>query len=108
MRRRTAAWADALARGQPIHEAARDAKFPDLFVSMLATVRDSGSLLQVLGFLWRHYEYRFVRTRALLQAAYVPIVVVVMGSLVAVLGASLLRPMAMLSQHLSISVSGGF
>jgi type II secretory pathway component PulF len=65
-------------------------------------------LLQVLGFLWRHYEYRFVRTRALLQAAYVPIVVVVMGSLVAVLGASLLRPMAMLSQHLSISVSGGF
>ncbi len=108
MRHRTVAWADAVARGQPIHEAARDARFPDLFVSMLATARDSGSLLEVLRFLWRHYEYRFVRTRAVIQAAYVPIVVVLMGSLVAILGASLLKPMAMMSQYISSSISGGF
>ncbi|MGD0464045.1 MAG: type II secretion system F family protein [Tepidisphaeraceae bacterium] len=108
MRHRTAAWADAIARGQPIHEAARFAGFPDLFVSMLATVRDSDGLLQVLEFLWRHYEYRFVRTRTVIQAAYVPIVVFLMGAMVALLGVSLLKPMAMMNQHIAGSISGGF
>jgi type IV pilus assembly protein PilC len=108
MRHRVTAWADAVSRGQPIHEAARSARLPDLFVAMLATVRDSTGLLQVLGFLWRHYEYRFLRTRTFLQAAYVPIVVFLMGSMVALLGTSLLKPMAMLNEHLAIHISGGF
>jgi type IV pilus assembly protein PilC len=108
MRNRTAAWADAVAHGQPIHEAARSAHFPDLFVAMLATVRDSTGLLQVLEFLWRHYEYRFVRTRTLFQAAYVPIIVFLMGAMVALLGVSLLKPLALLSEHIATHISGGF
>jgi type IV pilus assembly protein PilC len=107
MRRRISAWADAVAHGQPIHQAARMAQFPDLFVAMLATVRDSTGLLQVLGFLWRYYEYRFDRTRTILQAAYVPAIVLVMGSLVALLGVSLLKPMALLSLHIANHISGG-
>jgi type IV pilus assembly protein PilC len=108
MRIRAAAWADAVALGQPIHEAARQAHFPDLFVAMLATVRDSNGLLQVLEFLWRHYEYRFIRTRTFLQASYVPIIVFIMGTMVALLGIALLKPMALLSEHLAVHVSGGF
>ncbi len=82
--------------------------FTDLFVGMLATVRDSAGLLQVLEFLFRHYEYRFVRTRAVLQASYVPIIVFVMGTMVALLGVALMRPLALLSEHIAIHVSGGF
>jgi type IV pilus assembly protein PilC len=108
MRNRTAAWAAAVAQGQPIHVAARHARFPDLFVGMLATVRDSAGLLQVLEFLFRHYEYRFVRTRALLQASYVPIIVFLMGTMVALLGVALMKPLALLSEHIAVHVSGGF
>ena len=108
MRDRTAAWAEAVAHGQPIHEAARQAHFPDLFVAMLATVRDSTGLLQVLEFLFRHYEYRVVRTRTLLQASYVPIVVFLMGTMVALLGVSLIKPLTLLSEHIAIHISGGF
>jgi type II secretory pathway component PulF len=108
MRYRTTAWADAVTRGQPLHEAARFARMPDLFVSMLATVRDSDGLLQVLGFLWRYYEYRFVRTRAILQAAYVPVIVFLMGAMVAILGLSIIQPLTSMMDHLARHVSGGF
>ncbi len=108
MRRRTTAWAEAVAQGQPIYDAARSARMPHLFVSMLATTRDSDGLVQVLGFLWRYYEFRFVRARAILQAAYVPAVVFLMGALVAILGLSLFQPLTMLSEHLSQNILGGF
>ena len=75
---------------------------------MLATVRDSTGLLQVLEFLFRHYEYRVVRTRTLLQASYVPIVVFLMGTMVALLGVSLIKPLTLLSEHIAIHISGGF
>ncbi len=108
MRHRITAWADAVTRGQPIPAAARYARLPDLFVAMLATTRDSNGLQQVLSFLWRHYEYRFIRTRTILQAAYVPIIVFIMGGMVALLGVSLLKPLALLSEHIAIHISGGF
>lgn len=108
MRRRAEAWAEGVAQGQSIHQAARSARMPHLFVSMLATTRDSDGLVQVLGFLWRYYEFRFVRARAILQGAYVPVVVFLMGALVAILGLALFQPLAMLSEHLSHYISGGF
>ncbi|MGA2443346.1 MAG: type II secretion system F family protein, partial [Tepidisphaeraceae bacterium] len=96
MRRRAAAWANAVTRGQSMHEAARHAHMPELFAAMLATVRGDDSLRQVLAFLWRHYEYRFSRARAVLQAAYGPAIVFFFGSLVALVGVAIIQPIAML------------
>jgi type II secretory pathway component PulF len=103
MRRRAAAWAAAVTRGQSMHEAARNAHMPELFAAMLATVCGDDSLRQVLAFLWRHYEYRFSRARAVLRAAYVPAIVFFFGSLVAFVGVALMQPMAAL-----IRVIGGY
>jgi type IV pilus assembly protein PilC len=108
MRRRAAAWAEAVTRGQSMHDAARHARMPELFAAMLATVRGDDSLRQVLAFLWRHYEYRFSRTRAVLQAAYVPAIVLSFGALVALVGTALIQPIAMLNLHIATHVSGGF
>jgi type IV pilus assembly protein PilC len=107
MRRRTAAWADAITRGEPISPAARRAHLPHLFVAMLATTRDSAGLLQVLGFLWRHYEYRLIRAKAILESACVPVIVFLMGGLVAFLGLSMFQPITMLSQYLGGYAAGG-
>ncbi|MGD0766612.1 MAG: type II secretion system F family protein [Tepidisphaeraceae bacterium] len=103
MRRRAAAWAAAVNSGQSMQEAARHARMPELFAAMLATVRGDDSLRQVLAFLWRHYEYRFSRARAVLQAAYVPAIVFFFGSLVALVGVAIIQPIAML-----IRVIGGY
>jgi type II secretory pathway component PulF len=109
MRYRTAAWARAVTEGQTMHEAARYARMPELFASMLATVRSNDSLLQVLGFLWRYYEYRVSRTRAVIQALCVPVIVLGLGVIVGILGMSLMQPMAMLSEHIASQIyPGGF
>ena len=108
MRYRTAAWANAVTEGRTMHEAARYARMPELFTSMLATVRNNDSLLQVLGFLWRYYEYRVSRARAVLQALYVPVIVFVMGLFVAIIGMSLTQPMARLCDIAARTYPGGF
>jgi type II secretory pathway component PulF len=108
MRYRAVAWAEAVGRGQPMHEAARYARMPRLFTSMLATVRNETVFLQVLGFLRRSYEYRFTRTRAIAQSLCVPVVVFFFGAIVALVGTSLLQPIAMLSEHIARQISGGF
>jgi type II secretory pathway component PulF len=110
LRYRAGAWAQAVAQGQSMHEAARYARMPELFAAMLATVRNDESLLQVLGFLWRNYEFRFSRARAIAQAAYVPAIVLLFGSLVAFIGCSLMLPISTLMDRLSATVlsSGGF
>jgi type II secretory pathway component PulF len=101
LRYRAVAWAEAVSRGQPMHEASRYARMPELFTAMLATVRNDESLLQVLGFLWRSYEFRFSRARAIAQAAYVPIIVLFFGSLVAFIGLSLMLPITAMTNALS-------
>jgi type IV pilus assembly protein PilC len=108
MRRRVAAWAAAVARGQSMPDAARRAHMPELFAAMLATVRGDDSLRQVLAFLRRHYEFRFSRARAVLQAAYVPAIVFFFGALVALVGMALIQPIAILNQHIAGYVLGGF
>jgi type II secretory pathway component PulF len=107
MRYRTEAWARAVAQGQSMQEAARYARMPELFASMLATVRGNESMLQVLRFLWRYYEYRVSRARAVIQALYVPAVVIGLGAIVALIGVALMQPMAMLSEHIAGQISGG-
>jgi type II secretory pathway component PulF len=107
MRYRASAWARAVNDGQTMHEAARHARMPELFASMLATVRGGESLQQVLGFLWRYYEYRVGRTRAVLQAMVVPAIVLSLGAIVGIIGISLLQPMAMLTTHIAGEIYGG-
>ncbi len=108
MRYRAGAWSDAVARGQSLCDGARYARMPRLFIAMMATVRGSDSLLEVLGFLRRHYEYRFSRTRAVIASAFVPVVVVALGSAVALVGVSMMQPIARLCDFLSAHYQGGF
>jgi type II secretory pathway component PulF len=108
LRYRASAWSDAVARGQSLCDGARYARMPRLFIAMMATVRGSDSLLEVLGFLRRHYEYRFSRTRAVIQSAFVPVVVVALGSAVALVGVSMMQPIARLCDFLSTHYQGGF
>jgi type II secretory pathway component PulF len=100
MRRRVAAWAAGVSAGQPMHEAARKAGMPEFFAAMLATVRGTQAMEQVLAFLRKHYEYRLSRARAILQAAYVPLVAVFFGAIVAWVAMALLQPMTMLIETL--------
>jgi type IV pilus assembly protein PilC len=109
LRYRAIAWAQAVSQGQTMHEAARYARMPRLFTSMLATVRSNDSLIQVLSFLWRYYEYRVSRARAVFQALYIPVIVITMGLLVGTIGMALMQPMAMLSEHIASTIyPGGF
>jgi len=108
LRYRASAWSDAVARGQSLCDGARYARMPPLFIAMMATVRGSDSLLEVLGFLRRHYEYRFSRARAVIASALVPVVVVVLGSAVALVGVSMMQPIARLCDFLSAHYQGGF
>jgi type II secretory pathway component PulF len=108
LRYRLHAWADAVENGRNIHEAARYARLPSLFVRFLATARSDEDLGQVLKFLWRHYEFNFARTRAMLRAMYVPIVVLAMGILVAIVGLSLFQPLCLFINDLARQIEGGF
>jgi type II secretory pathway component PulF len=108
MRDRASAWADGVARGESIHEAARYARMPRLVVAMLATVRNEGTMSQVLGFLRRHYDYRFSRARAIADAACVPAITFFFGAVVALVGASLMQPIAVLNENIARHILGGF
>jgi len=109
LRHRASVWATLVSQGQPMHEAARQAKLPELFAALLATVRGGQSFSQVLEFLWRHYEYRVDRTRAVIVALFLPVMVFTLGACVALVGASLFMPMVSLTNALSgVAPTGGF
>jgi type IV pilus assembly protein PilC len=107
LRYRAGAWADAVARGQNLADGARYARMPRLMTAMLATVRGSDSLLEVLAFLRRHYQYRFSRARAVMQAALVPLIVLMLGLAVGFVAVSLMQPIAMLTSHIAFLQQGG-
>jgi type IV pilus assembly protein PilC len=109
LRQRASVWATLVSQGHPMHEAARQAKLPELFAALLATVRGGQSFSQVLEFLWRHYEYRVDRTRAIIRALILPTMVITLGICVAFVGASLFMPMVALTNSLSgVAPTGGF
>ena len=107
MRFRVAQWADAIERGQPLHEAARLAEMPGLMVAMLATVRNTDDLGEIFSFLHRHYEFRFSRRRELLRALYIPFVVMLMGALVLLIELSIFQPLIALITA-EARLTGGF
>jgi general secretion pathway protein F len=99
--RRAAQWSAEIQSGRPMPQAAREAGFPKLISAMLATVRDEQGLAAVMIYLSQFYEFRFARTRTILRAVYVPAVVLVMGSMVALLALSVFQPMIVLIQMTS-------
>jgi type II secretory pathway component PulF len=107
MRRRMQKWNDGLARGLLPDEAARAAELPRFFVGMLATARANGELPDVLRFVARFYQERFVLHRELLRAAYLPAVTFIMGIIVACVGLGLLLPMARLAASMGTATRGG-
>ncbi|MDP9173478.1 MAG: type II secretion system F family protein [Planctomycetota bacterium] len=107
VRRRAEICAQKIQAGQPLGPAARHAGLPPLLSGMLATARDDQSLLAVTSFLANFYEYRFARAQAILRAAYVPAVVFILGTVVAVIALSVFQPMVALTRA-TARYAGGF
>jgi type IV pilus assembly protein PilC len=103
LRRRVDRWAAQIGEGVSISDAARGARLPRLIAAMLAPVRSGDELAQALAFLARHYQTRVERARILLRAAYIPIVVTLMGICVGFVAMSLMMPLAHLIQSIDFS-----
>lgn len=89
-------WSDELRRGQSLTQSARTARMPGIVIGMLSTAVQTADVAEVFRFLGRYYASRFSRAMALLQGAFVPIVVFVMGSIVAWLALSIFLPLMQL------------
>jgi type II secretory pathway component PulF len=84
-------------------QAAAEAGIPRLIPATLAPARSAEDLAQGLEFLARHYQTRVNRAEILLRAAYIPLVVGVMGICVGFVALSLFQPLVDL-----IKVTGTF
>ena len=107
LKERLREWARLVANGQDLQSAARDAGMPSLVCGMLATARSAEDAAAVFRFLARYYRGRFSRISAFVEAATVPVLVLIMGLIVAIVAVSMFAPMTSLIQHIS-SRSGGF
>jgi len=107
MRFRVAQWADAIERGQPLHDAARAAHMPPLMIGMLAAVRSVDDLGDIFSFLARYYEFRFSHRREMLRALYIPFVVAAMGVVVLLIALSVFQPLILMIQAMT-HFPGGF
>lgn len=101
LHRRINKWADQITAGLSTSDAARKARLPDLISAMLAPARSADDLAQALVFLARHYQTRYDRARIILHAAYIPIVVTIMGICVGFVALSMFVPMVDLIQATS-------
>jgi len=107
MGRRVQKWNQGLSRGLSADEAAAEARLPRFFVGMLGTARASGDLPEVLRFVARYYHDRFVLYRELLRAAYLPMVTLFMGVVVAGIALGLFLPLTQLIVSMGTSMRGG-
>jgi type II secretory pathway component PulF len=89
--RRIARWREEVEGGASLADGARRARLPHVLVGMLEA--STTDLAEVFRFLSRYYATRFSRTQALLRGAFVPVVAVTMGAVVAVVGLSLFVPL---------------
>jgi type II secretory pathway component PulF len=105
--RRAITWAKGLRSGQSLSIAARAAGMPRLICGMLATVRDETGLSAVMIFLAQYYDYRFARSRAIVRAAYVPLVVLALGAMVTLIALAIFQPMIDMI-HANSLYKGGF
>jgi type IV pilus assembly protein PilC len=102
LRRRIANWAMRLAAGIPADQAAREARLPNLFAGMIGPSAGGGAgSVAAFEFLADYYASRFSRSRELLRAAAVPLLVLVFGALVLFIIVALFMPMLELVDHLN-------
>jgi type II secretory pathway component PulF len=90
---RLAHWAQSVANGAPLSEAARQAWMPRLVWSMLSSVGSGDDAAGVFQFLARYYASRFSRLSALVRGATVPAIVLVFGVLVALVTLGMFLPL---------------
>ncbi|HEX8525090.1 MAG TPA: type II secretion system F family protein [Tepidisphaeraceae bacterium] len=90
---RTYRWAEGVAGGASIHVAARQAWLPSLVWGMLSTATQENDAVNALRFLARYYRSRFARTAAFVQAATVPLIVMIFGVIVGFVAMSLFVPL---------------
>jgi type II secretory pathway component PulF len=96
MQRRVSRWGDGVMVGQLPPDAARTARMPALLVGMLATARQASDTAEVFAFVSRFYASRFDRRRELLRGAYIPVMTLVMGVIVAIIALALFLPLQQL------------
>lgn len=104
LRRRLRRFADALRVGQPLRDAAEDARLPKLMVGMLATGQAVSDPLQVFDFLGRYYANRFSRTATLIQASVLPGIVLTIALIVGWIVYSVMLPLAVLIDDAAMKV----
>jgi type II secretory pathway component PulF len=102
LRQRVSRWAGGLAGGQDPAAAGRAARMPPAVVGLLATSASAGAL----RFAARFYAGRLAVRRALLAAAFVPVVTTAIGLLVALVALALFLPIRDMIDHLSPNVGG--
>jgi type IV pilus assembly protein PilC len=107
LRERVERWISEISRGESIGEAARAARMPRLVCGMLGTATQTSDVAPVLRFLGRYYATRFSRAAMFLEAAFVPVIVGVMGFFVAWLMLSIMAPLVGLINSLSTYPKGG-
>ncbi|MGA2582399.1 MAG: type II secretion system F family protein [Tepidisphaeraceae bacterium] len=104
--RRLRQWASRITQGTPLPQAAKEAGMPALLVGLLPAAAGSDALAATLSFLAKHYETRLATTRALLRSFYIPILILVMASAVAMLGMAIFQSTTLCAMAASHYKSG--
>jgi type II secretory pathway component PulF len=101
LRAKIGRWADAIQRGEALHQGAKIAGMAQLVCGTLAIAQFSGDPVSALHFLERYYRGRYSRMAAFLRALGVPILVVSMGAIVLLAALALFEPLLALMDTLS-------
>ncbi len=99
LRRRATLWFGRMRQGVAPAEAARLSRMPSLLTGLLATAASGDGVAGSLRFAARFYAGRSAARRAVLSAAYVPLVTLVLGVIVALVALSLFLPICSLIDH---------
>lgn len=94
-------WGEAMTNGVPLADAGRKAKLPALLVGMLSTARGTDGAKHAFSFLARYYQSRVTAAAAIVQGAAIPVMVAVLGVLVAIVALGLFLPLIKLADHLT-------
>jgi type IV pilus assembly protein PilC len=108
LKRRVQRWREQLAAGAVPAEAAREAQLPRFLIGMLNTARAGDDLPDILRFVARFYRDRSVVLREVLIGAYLPVVTLIMGTMVAFVMLSVFVPLYKLVLIYGNPKMGGF
>ena len=94
-------WASRVHAGEALGAAAAAARMPPLLSSMLNTAHGPDATRDVFQFLARYYRSRFSRGALLVEAALVPVTVLIFAVAVTCIALSLFLPLIELTEHLN-------